>query len=387
MQLGPWMALALMGFFWMVGCLISRSSRFYWQMLSSVPARSNAIDGLRGFLALVVLLHHAVIIRSWYDTSVWKHPSSWLEDQLGPVPVSLFFMITGFLFWSKAMRASGRLSISRLLVNRLRRLAPAYWASTLLVVVIVMIHGHFELNVSCRVLLKTLAKLLMLGIWSWPYSLNLHPLNPVNAGVVWSLQYEWFFYLALPALALLGAGRRFFWLVLPLTGLIITILLIARQPQMAGWVAYFPLGMLTAELVERKWLKDWPTQIGWTLGSLAMLAMALSVQVPWLPIHLLVLPFFIAVAHGNPFFGLLQTRSSRFLGTISYSIYLLHGIVLSVVLSLIHLRWPISGSGPWLYCFWVALVGLLTVVVSAISYRWIEHPWLTRSQTLPTLPR
>lgn len=373
----PLIALLLMGCFWLIGRIVSRRSRFYGQLLDQAPGRANAIDGLRGFLALAVLIHHAAIIRSWYGTGLWKPPQSLIEARLGPVPVALFFMITGFLFWSKAIKASGRISLSRLIANRIRRLAPAYLASVLLVVVIVMVQSRGEILVPWLVLVKTLVKLLMLGLWSWPYSLNLQPLTPVNANVVWSLQYEWGFYLALPMLAIIGPGRRFFWLLLPMGGVAIGFLIANGQTEIAGWIAYFPLGMLAAEWVQRGWLDAWPKQMVWTLVSLAMLLLSLSVDRFWLPIHLLTFPFFLAVAHGNDFFGLLQTKTSRFLGTISYSIYLLHGIVLSVVLALVNLRWPIVQMGDWTYWPLMAPIGLLVVIASAVSYRGIEHPWLT----------
>lgn len=60
--------------------------------------RFASIDGLRGYLAFFVFLHHSAI---WYfclRTGQWKVPPSNLYTHFGQSSVAMFFMITGFLF-------------------------------------------------------------------------------------------------------------------------------------------------------------------------------------------------------------------------------------------------------------------------------------------------
>ncbi|EON2365503.1 acyltransferase family protein, partial [Shigella flexneri] len=79
--------------------------------------RNNQIDGMRGFLAIFVLIHHAAIWNGYLSSGVWEAPSSNLLANLGQVGVSFFFMITGYLFFSKII--SGDQDWTRLYVSRL----------------------------------------------------------------------------------------------------------------------------------------------------------------------------------------------------------------------------------------------------------------------------
>ena len=64
-------------------------------------ARFASIDGLRGYLAFFVFLHHACIWYFYLQTGEWGRPPSNLYSHLGRSSVVLFFMITGFLFFTK----------------------------------------------------------------------------------------------------------------------------------------------------------------------------------------------------------------------------------------------------------------------------------------------
>ena len=89
--------------------------------------RFASIDGLRGYLAVFVFLSHACI---WYfhvRSQHWSLPPSHLYTHFGQSSVSLFFMITGLLFYTKLLdsRTKG-LDFGRLFVSRVMRLVPLY---------------------------------------------------------------------------------------------------------------------------------------------------------------------------------------------------------------------------------------------------------------------
>lgn len=63
--------------------------------------RFATIDGLRGFLAFFVFLHHSCIWYFYLRSGKWEVPPSNLYTHFGESSVALFFMITGFLFLSK----------------------------------------------------------------------------------------------------------------------------------------------------------------------------------------------------------------------------------------------------------------------------------------------
>jgi peptidoglycan/LPS O-acetylase OafA/YrhL len=82
--------------------------------------------------------------------------------------------------------------------------------------------------------------------------------------------------------------------------------------------------------------------------------------------------------YGNNLFGLLKMPAAKFLSTISYSIYLLHGIVLYFGLHIVNIVYPIQSLSPFLFWLVILLTGLLVVLISAVTYRFIEHPYIER---------
>src|SRR4051812_45213259 len=69
------------------------------------PVKHLSIDGLRGYLAFFVFLHHSAIWYFYLRASVWTLPPSHLYTHFGHSGVALFFMITGFLFFLKLIEA------------------------------------------------------------------------------------------------------------------------------------------------------------------------------------------------------------------------------------------------------------------------------------------
>src|SRR5476649_2958569 len=60
--------------------------------------RTGSLDGLRGILALAVMIHHSFTAYGYFMRGQWIWSSSSIFNQLGQSSVAMFFMITGFLF-------------------------------------------------------------------------------------------------------------------------------------------------------------------------------------------------------------------------------------------------------------------------------------------------
>src|SRR5579864_2584871 len=82
----------------------------HFKVLDEPPAqhnnRSRTIDGLRGFLALGVFFAHGSGYYVYMKTGYWGAGPSVFFNQLGSIGVALFFIITSYLFWGKAVAAS-----------------------------------------------------------------------------------------------------------------------------------------------------------------------------------------------------------------------------------------------------------------------------------------
>lgn len=65
--------------------------------------RVVTLDGLRGYLAICVFIHHATIWPEFLRTGIWQLPASRLLTNLGQASVAMFFMLTSFLFFSRML--------------------------------------------------------------------------------------------------------------------------------------------------------------------------------------------------------------------------------------------------------------------------------------------
>ena len=310
---------------------------------------------------------------NWFHTQTWSWPPSKFYEMCGTVPVSLFFMITGFLFWGKAVRSAGEVSWQVLYLSRLKRLAPLYISTIPLLLVLV---GSLTQWTSGDTLTNNA---IAIGRWLTVGLLGRPPINGLSYSwmlhtATWTLQYEWVFYLCLPILAIFAASRL---ALLTVAGVVIFVLFKPEHVIILNFLA----GGIAAHVVSNSYLKKIAvTNLAAILATLLLVIMPLtnSIQYGWL--HTLILfPFFIIVAFGNNLYGLLSCRASIVLGTISYSIYLLHVPLLQVSTRLVNIYVPINSLQDVSYSCLALGIGLSTVLISLATYRWIEFPFLASS--------
>jgi len=101
-----------------------------------------------------------------------------------------------------------------------------------------------------------------------------------------------------------------------------------------------------------------------------------SRQSAWKPVT----TFCIALRSLQPytettFLACLSCGGAKVIGLISYSVYLLHGILLFVVMRIV--AFGVPDQSPFADKYWVPRLfcGLLTLVLSAVTYRFVEYPW------------
>ncbi|WP_157234978.1 acyltransferase family protein [Methylosinus sp. LW4] len=343
--------------------------------LPSSSGRIGRIDGLRGLLALSVMMHHFVI---WMQATrlggSWERPTVLFLENLGGGSVSIFFMITGFLFHRVALEGFHISRIAALWVGRFFRLTPMVAASVVATCLIILWTQDYSIRPD-----TVFAPLL-----SWVAALGQPPLlghadsGRIDAYVLWSLKYEWAFYLfGLPLMAiaydlLRGKAPN---AALPLA-LIFGSLAMARLTAL-DWLAFPPLfamGMLASEATKLEKARIWSSSRGGMLAASACLLAALACApkpygTPW---DFLFGLFFASVACGNDVFGLLRRRALLALGECSYGIYLFHGVILFVLFDF---------GGPALAALDTAslplllpLVAIVVVALTAATFIVIEKP-------------
>ena len=348
------------------------------QIEHSSESRYASIDGLRGYLAFGVFVHHAIITLIFLRTGVFDFPPSNFYSQLGQGSVALFFMITGFLFWSRLLTQGRQHDWLAFAVSRLFRLYPLYLPLMLIVFVTVFYLQNWELKDSWIQLFgQTLAWL----TFDRPDVNQYHQTGMLISNVTWTLSYEVFFYLALPLAGMVFIYRGSWQqTVLCLIGIYGLYELIGMEHSLKKhFLASFLGGIGAAYWVRRPQLVAWgQTRMA---GIIALLALAIAFTAfnrafALRPLLLMSL-FFVIVASGNTLFGALKPRSIRWLGEISYSTYLLHGFVLWVFIQRLPLVLDLDVRDIWTFLPLMALCSCLLIIISSLTFLYIEKPGIT----------
>ena len=347
----------------------------------SEQGRFVSIDGLRGYLALAVFLHHSCIWYFYLRGGEWTFPPSNLYTHFGPSAVAMFFMITGFLFFTKLLNARvdgiNPFDWDRLYVGRLLRLAPLYGVVMLLMFAIVAVATGAVLREPFADLAGELSSWLLFSIPGRPDLNGLAHTRVIVAGVTWSLAYEWFFYLSLPILALVAGlvpPRRY--LALGVAALIVFVL---WQPEARHLLA-FGVGIAASIAARSRRVRMLATHKASSIIAVVAAALAVArypTAYGTVPVLLMGATFAI-IACGNSLCGVLGASVSRLLGEMAYSLYLLHGLLLYLSFGILGALMPIDRWSPLQHWLCISMLTPLLVGLSFLSFRYIEKPALQK---------
>jgi peptidoglycan/LPS O-acetylase OafA/YrhL len=342
-------------------------------IVSGQPRRLQGVDALRGVAASMIVVFHVIGLNQL------KVPAalSFVPAYFG-FGVPLFFIISAFsLFYTYFDRLTGTDQVVDYLMRRFTRIAPLFYA--MLVVWILTAHFKFRQSVNPAELLANLAFFFNF-IPAWQTSI-------VWAG--WSIGVEFLFYALLPMLiALLRTTRASIIALVFCVGLAWSFQRSPAAPDY-GFFKYgpfFAMGIVvwqffrTTAVSARKLaatgslaaailfaaIMVWPGRISsfiwstlsWRDSEFYLLGGVLALLVYSQALHPIIV---------------ISNRLTRFLGEISFSLYLLHPwIIMSCRPAYVFLAAKLS---PGL-CFCFATAGTFAVVVPAawVSYRIIEAP-------------
>ena len=352
-----------------------------------------ALDHLRGFAAVLVLFFHSshfishkMIYSTPYDPAKWAkagNPFSALAIE-GHTAVSLFFLLSGFVFTVGSLQK--KLNYLGFYRNRLLRTYPLF-----LFFLTLGIAFNTE-NFSITALLQSVF-----------FMANSD--TAINGGaftfVFWSIAVEWHFYLLFPLL--LVCVQKWGWKVLP--GLILALLVVRTGAYFAGadmrvlsyWTIVgrldqFLLGML-AGIYYRNYFVAGKRLDYVAIGGAGLVLMLLFgfnqlggggannyLWIFWPTLEAMAWAIFlIGYLSIARHFHRLVGNALVALGTISYSIYMGHYLVLDFFLrhdwdSLWRLGDPVATAALNTFVFMLPLVLLL----ATITYFCVERPFLLR---------
>ena len=366
---------------------ICRHVMLYWRMPPSRVMLPNQrsmgyagmrrdltnIQQLRGIAASVVMLAH--VIQSAQKRAIGD--DSFLIN--GTIGVDIFFVISGFIMVGVTHQAFGMPgSSTTFLKRRAIRIVPIYWIYTLFFVVLFAASGKFA----------TIHDLIF-SLLFIPYDAE-GKLRPV-LGAGWTLNFEMLFYVAFAASLFF---RRKIGIALLFLSLIILVAFgLLHPPGVLFWwsrpiILEFLVGVIVgiAYHASRS-----PVQLPAPLLMIALLTtgwiissriFGMTDALAWRPAEWLLAGGIVTIAVFSR-----QTRGESLfasalvnLGDWSYSLYLLHIIVLLIAAKISD---TIFGKTLpiWVAAVYAISVMSLSILLAFLSYRYIERPserWLRR---------
>jgi len=337
------------------------------ELPSQSKQRVNTLDGLRGFLAFSVVVNHLDANLAVLKFNEWKTCFTF-NGMLGEVGVSVFFMITGFLFWGKLLKSEGSTNWKILYVNRIFRIGPVYYVALFIVLVIVFS------NTGLRFVDKPIKVVGELFQWSL---LGFHRVPNVNhfnmmriLGVTWTLLYEWLFYFSLFITSFFI--RRKLPLVFCISGFILGLVYLQVYHPLNGSISLFFSGMLCATLKHNGYLRKQHTVLSSILALLCICSVFIFFNTSVGVIQVILLSvFFYLVANGADLFGLLSLRGAHRFGNISYSLYLLHMSILYLCFNIPYFEQQGKNSELLFWAISIPCVMAL-LIISSICYLYVE---------------
>lgn len=311
--------------------------------------RLEVVDSLRGIAVLLVCISHFMIANNGIPKQSWGskvYIGGW-------VGVDVFFVISGFIIPYALHRACFTLAdYPRFVVRRMIRLDPPYLVAIILTIVAGTLASKsaffqgvpFQFTVP-----QVLAHFAFLNAF-----LNFDWLNPA----FWTLAIEFQYYLLIGLLHPLISHRSMAMRSILVPALGCLALAFPDQRYVFHWMFLFMVGMIAFQ---------------WRAGLLSPLALVGS-------------SFFstagIAFTHGLAvacvclatsvmiMFGRLRSRVLLFFGTISYSLYLLHGPIGLRVVNLLGRNVSTTSGG-----LLVIVCGMTASTICAfILYKFVERP-------------
>ena len=344
---------------------------------SGVNQNVRIMEGLRGLaIFLVFLVHYSTLIQPWISGRTSMVMLTEAMRSMGNVGVDLFFVLSGYLIYGSLITKP--VAFGHFMARRVRRIYPGFIVVFVMYVALSMVFSS-ESKIPSDPLSGGIY--LLQNFFLLP---GIFPINPMIT-VAWSLSYEMFYYLAVPLFiqALGLRDRSAVWRIVFLVAL-------AGAGLVAGalWggpvrLVMFISGMVLFDVCRSKQVKTPPTY----LGLLALSVGLLGTLVPLpgtsgfaLRMGTLFVAFFVLclACFRNDTSWLARSFSwlpLRWLGNISYSYYLLHGLALKFAFLVLSSLIPASGQQAWLFWLALPLLFVWTIFPCGLLFLTVERPY------------
>lgn len=363
--------------------------------MSTKGERIHYLDSVRGIAALMVVFYHFI---GWHwQKNVEYHLGSMIFN--GSDAVSFFFVLSGFVLSYKYFQRDSELHIKKYVFNRFLRLYPAF----IITVLLNYVYWHYGDGIK---MLRDVFWYNDRQLWEELLMVRNHHKFYIPG---WTLGVEMALSLLMPVLIL--AGKHNFKLIL----WFIPLSMIMGPGYISVFTMHFCLGMILAyyypqirdyDFSQHKWYRfRWLIYLViFLLYSLRHIERIDSFGPSYYKFaNLLKLDIFhytgfasflilIIIINNQKIQTFLNKSPLIFLGKISYSVYLMHWIIVVFIME----RWEKFSTmfgGKTLkigsyetftfeFIIWLFISIILTIISATAMYYWVEKPFIKLSKRI-----
>jgi len=347
----------------------------------------KSLQSLRALAVLLVVYAHSIDLQMIYSTSFQQN--FFHLENFGAVGVDIFFIISGFIISYIAYGYYGKKKSFGFISKRFIRVNPIYYIVSVLIILRFSIHPGLTFrfpSISQSALLKTLIILPITDKSSW--------ISPVLF-IGCTLSFEWLFYIMHSSLIFLKIKNKLLSLFSIITSLVIAGIIVKAHDArfvfitnplllefllgaIICWIYFFiHIGKYVSYLLILSALAWYGGEILFGFGGISEMGCTINAECSAMRVWLWGLPSAMLVcgvvfAEKNGYLNKLWKNSLfQIIGDSSYSIYLTHTIVFSILVSIY------NRTGIFLNSDISVIAQLATgTIVGILFYRFVEAPLL-----------
>jgi peptidoglycan/LPS O-acetylase OafA/YrhL len=335
------------------------------------------MEGLRGFAVFLVFLVHYVVLSSpWIDQSSLTYRVATALEYVGNTGVDLFFVLSGFLIYGSLIKRPR--SFSSYISRRIERIYPTFLAVLLLYI------GLSFLFPSKSKIPSEPAEAITYLLQNFLLLPGIFRIEPIIS-VTWSLSFEVLFYISIPiiiAVLALRSWRSEYRSVLFLV-LAILILIYPFNFGIYNRMAMFLSGILLYEVLANYTPRFKANGIGLLAlfsGFFLILLMRQVNSEYGLQVAVIFIAFFFLCfdSFNNPkgfAASVFSWKPLRLFGNMSYSYFLIHGLTINIIFSLVSIVYPSKGMETITFWLVLPLIFLTTLIPAIVVFILIERPY------------
>ncbi len=355
------------------------------------------ISWLRGLVALMIVLYHLQQLRPIQELSQWNW-DFYMYFNMFPVVVAVFFILTGLLrslgYWESIFHDAQIPNTRKVIVDRWRRIAPVYYIA-------LIVSFLWSIYLSWYNVDSLISLFSWLTFLNWISPMTFFP-SAVN-GPLWFIGYDMMGYLfaIVMMLGLTRVSRKYIipvvffyiFLFLALHSLFVSLPWSPGSGIVSVWFPHYSpfifalysiLGICIGGIVT--WYRNMEKNCIWdfifclsTISIFSYLwiirwAPDLAYSYPMSPYRFPLVPWLWALAifsliYSRYIWVLIDNRFFLYLAAISYSLYLWHGLIISILITFLFHHISTSFLEWSLFSMTVVIVSL---IVARLSMKYIE---------------